>query len=137
MADNKANALKEANYQVKLVLGRDPDHQSKIIDITAPVIESLSALEVFDSTTDYGIAYSIIGLLETSDAPNFLASTPLRTARYNIFLLQDINRILDATIVNAKQLEAVKGLVASAFEKREHDALMGLDHVLGECLKAQ
>ena len=130
MAENKASALKDANYKVKLILGASPKEKGRLIDITEPVVEALSDRDLFASDGDFGIAYKIVGLLETSVSPNYTASTPLRTHRDGIFLLQDVERILDASIVNAKQLEAVKDLMRTAFRKREDDAMAGIDYLL-------
>ena len=136
MAEDKAPALTEANYNIKLILGRDPNHKSKIIDITKPIVDALSYKDIFpEGLDDTGIAYRIIGVLEETKgpgAPNYLHSPALSTNRQFIFLIQDINRILDATIVNAKQLEAVKGLVAEVFKKHDDDSMSGIDYVLKE-----
>ena len=136
MAEDKAPALTEANYNIKLILGRDPNHKSKVIDITKPIVDALSYKDIFpEGLDDIGIAYRIIGVLEETTgpgAPNYLHSPALRTNRQFIFLVQDINRILDATIVNAKQLEAVKGLVAEVFKKHDDDSMSGVDYVLKE-----
>ena len=136
MAEDKAPALTEANYNIKLILGRDPNHKSKIIDITKPIVDALSYKDIFpEGLADTGIAYRIIGVLEETTgpgAPNYLHSPSLHTCREYIFLIQDINRILDATIVNAKQLEAVKGLVAEVFKKHDDDSMSGVDFVLKE-----
>ena len=136
MAEDKAPALTEANYNIKLILGRDANHKSKIIDITKPIVDALSYKDIFpEGLDDTGIAYRIIGVLEETKgpgAPNYLHSPALRTNRQFMFLIQDINRILDATIVNAKQLGAVKGLVADVFKKHDDDSMSGIDYVLKE-----
>ena len=136
MADNKAPALTEANYNIKLILGASPSYKSRVIDITKPVVEALSYRDVFpDGVDDIGIAYKIIGVLEQTTgpgAPNYLHSPALRTNRQFLFLIQDINRILDATIVNNKQLEAVKQLVEEVFKKHDNDCMTGIDKVLSE-----
>ena len=141
MADNKAPALTEANYNIKLILGVDPNHKSKVIDITKPIVEALSYNDVFpEGIDDMGIAYRIIGVLEQTTgpgAPNYLHSPALRTNRQFMFLIQDINRILDATIVNNKQLEAVKGLVAGVFKKHDDDCMAGINRVLAEHIDSQ
>lgn len=136
MADNKATALTEANYNIKLILGVSPNHKSKVIDITKPIVEALSYSDIFpEGLDDIGIAYKIIGVLEQTTGPgvpNYLHSPALRTNRQFMFLVQDINRILDATIVNNKQLEAVKGLVAEVFRKHDDDCMAGIEHVLAK-----
>ena len=136
MADTKAEkALTEANYTVKLILGGSSKAEARVIDITESVLEALSYDEVFDgSMEDAGIAHSIIGLLETSANPNFLASTPLHTDRNNLFLLQDVEKVLNASIVNGKQLQAIKDLIRLAFDKRADDSLRGVDFALREQL---
>lgn len=141
MADNKATALTEANYNIKLILGVDPNHRSKIIDITKPIVDALSYRDIFpEGVDDIGIAHRIIGVLEQTTgpgAPNYLHSPALRTNRQFISLVQDINRILDATIVNNKQLEAVKELVADVFKKYDDDCMAGINRVLAEHIDSQ
>ena len=131
MADNKATqALKDANYKVKLILGASPNKESRLVDITKPVVETLADRDLFPGDDDYGIAYDVVGIYEMSDRPNYLATTPLRTHRYDTFLLQDIERVLEASIVNAKQLEAAKELVRAIFKKHEKAAMDGIDSAL-------
>lgn len=140
MVENKAQAraLKDTNYKVKLLLGSDPEHGSKMIDITEPVKEALSYDDVFPyDIFDYGIANKIIGILEVSgdnNTPNYTASPSLRTHRSDVFIIQDIDRIIDAAIVNAKQADSIKMLIADAFQKREDERMRGVDFVLQEHL---
>lgn len=139
MTENKADkVLREVNYNIKLILGSDPNHESMVIDITKPVIDALPYDYVFpEEEGDIGIAYKIIGVLEQTSAPgvpNYMHSPSLRTPRQFLFLIQDINHVLEASIVNAKQLDAVKKLVADVFEKHVTDCMAGIDKVLQKSL---
>ena len=133
MADNKVDkTLKEAGYTVRLLLGSSPTKESKIIDITEPVVKALQREDVIADNTDTGIAHSIIGIYETIDSPAFTAVESLRTPRDYIFLQQDINRILSTAIVNSKQLGATKELISEVFRKHEMELVMGTNYVLQE-----
>ena len=137
MADNKADkALKNAKYSVKLILGADPKTDPKVIDITAPVMEAVAYEDVITGDGTPGIAYKIVGIRENADAGDFGfgQTVPLRTNMYDIFLIQDIERLLNATIVNTKQLSALKELVREAFRKRELDAQQGAETALAKGL---
>ena len=111
-------------------MGRDPGREPKIIDISEPVKEALTVEETFpDDIMAYGITNRIIGLWESCSDPHWLTTPPVYTHRADIFILQDINRIIDAAIVNAKQAESVKSLIADAFAKRDNDRMAGIDKV--------
>lgn len=135
MVENKATkrALKNTGYTLKLILGSDPERGSQIIDISEPVGEALSVEDVFPNDMgDYGIAKRILGLWESCSRPNWLSTPPLHTGAADIFVMQDINRIIDAAVVNTKQASAIKTLIANAFQKREEERLYGLDEVFQE-----
>lgn len=130
MVENKATALKNTDYTLKLILGRDPGREPKIIDISEPVKEALTVEETFpDDIMAYGITNRIIGLWESCSDPHWLTTPPVYTHMADIFIKQDINRIIDAAIVNAKQAESVKSLIADAFEKRDRERMAGIDKV--------
>ena len=135
MVENKATkrALKDTGYTLKLILGSDPERGSQIIDISEPVGEALSVEDVFPNDMgDYGIAKRILGLWESCSSPNWLSTPPMYTYTSDLSILQDIARIIDASIVNAKQASAIKTLIADAFQRREDDRLKGLDNVFQE-----
>ena len=136
MAENKAEqALREAKYSAKLILGSDPEHGSKIIDITEPVITSVGEdISLTDSNSDFGIAYKIIGIIEQAQNPNYTHTPPLYTHRNDFFLMQDIRNVLEASIVNAKQLEAIEKLIEEVFKKHDRECMDGIDYVLREHL---
>lgn len=130
MVENKATALKNTDYTLKLILGREPGREPKIIDVSGPVKEALTVEETFSGDiSSYGITKRIIGLWESCSSPNWLTTPPIYTHMADIFILQDINRIIDAAIVNAKQAESVKSLIADAFAKRDSDRMAGIDKV--------
>ena len=134
MAEDKAEqALREAKYSVKLILGSDPKHGSKIIDITEPVITSVGE-DILPTDSDFGIAYKIIGIIEQAQNPNYTQTPPLYTHRNDFFLMQDIRNVLEASIVNAKQLEAIEKLIAEVFKKHDRECMDGIDYVLREHL---
>lgn len=136
MAGNKAEqALREAKYSVKLILGSDPEHGSKIIDITEPVISAVDEdILPTNSGSDFGIAYKIIGVIEQAQNPNYTQTPPLYTHRNDFFLMQDIRSVLEASIVNAKQLEAIEKLIGEVFKKHDRECMDGVDYVLREHL---
>lgn len=134
MADNKATALKDVNYSLKLILEGDITRESKIIDISEPVKEALMLEDVLpdDSYMDRGIAKRLVGLWEESSNPNWMETAPMFTYTDDRYLLQDINRIIDAAIVNTKQAESVKDLIAEVFKKRDDQRMAKIDYTLGE-----
>lgn len=134
MADNKATALKDVNYSLKLILQGDITRESKIIDISEPVKEALMLEDVLpeDSYMDRGIAKRLVGLWEESSNPNWMETAPMFTYTDDRYLLQDINRIIDAAIVNTKQAESVKDLIAETFKKRNDQRMAKIDYTLGE-----
>lgn len=134
MADNKATALKDTDYSLKLILQGDITRESKIIDISEPVKEALTVDDVLpsDSYADKGIARRLVGLWEESMNPNWMETAPMFTYTDDRYLLQDINRIIDAAIVNSKQAESVKALIAETFRNREDQRMVKIDHTLGE-----
>lgn len=137
MADNKADkALKNAKYSVKLILGSDPKTGPKVIDITAPVMEAVAYEDVVTKNATPGIAYQIVGIRENADAGDFGfgQTVPLRTNLFDIFLIQDIERLLNAAVVNAKQLSALKELVREVFRKRELESQQGAETALAKGL---
>ena len=138
MADTKAKkALTEANYTIKLILGSDPEHEGKVIDISQPVKEALNYEEVVYSDGSVGIAYKIIGIREEllEDDLGFGRTEALRTPNARVSLYQNILAILQASIVNARQYEAIKTLVDGAFNKDKSDEQQGADYVLAKCSK--
>ena len=134
MADNKATALKDTSYSLKLILEGDTTRESRIIDISEPVKEALARDDVFpaDSYMDRGIAKRLVGLWEESKNPNWMETAPMYTYTDDGYLLQDINRIIDAAIVNTKQAESVKELIAEVFSKRDHQRMAKIDYTIGE-----
>lgn len=132
MADNKATALKETDYSLKLILQGDITRESKIIDISEPVKEALMVEDLFpeDLYAENGIAKRLIGLWE--DGHNWMETAPMFTYTDDRYLLQDINRIIDAAIVNTKQAESVKDLIAEVFKKRDDQRMAKIDYTLGE-----
>ena len=135
MVENKATkrALKNTGYTLKLILGSDPERGSQIIDISEPVGEALSVEDVFPNDIgDYGIAKRILGLWESCSSPNWLSTPPMYTYTSDLSIMQDIDRIIDAAIVNAKQASAIKTLIADVFQKREEERLYSLDDVFQE-----
>lgn len=133
MADNKATALKYADYSLKLILQGDITRESKIIDISEPVKEALTVEDVApeDSYLERGIAKRLVGLWEQGPN-NWLETAPMFTYTDDRYLLQDINRIIDAAIVNTKQAESVKALIAETFKKRDDQRMAKIDYTLGE-----
>lgn len=134
MADNKATALKDVNYSLKLILEGDITRESRIIDISEPVKEALMLEDVLpdDSYMDRGIAKRLVGLWEESVNPNWMETAPMFTYTDDRYLLQDINRIIDAAIVNTKQAESVKDLIAEVFKKRDDQRMAKIDYTIGE-----
>ena len=134
MVENKADwALKNTSYELKLILGSTPDRESQIIDISEPVKEALTRGDLFpDNLEECGIAKRILGLWESSTSPNWLETAPMYTYTADIVILQDINRIIDAAIVNTKQATALKELISEAFRNRERERMAGMDYVFGE-----
>ena len=132
MADNKATALKNTDYSLKLILQGDITRESKIIDISEPVREALTVEDLFpeDLYAENGIAKRLIGLWEESS--NWTETAPMFTYTDDRYLLQDINRIIDAAIVNTKQAESVKALIAETFKKRDDQRMAKIDYTLGE-----
>lgn len=132
MADNKATALKDTDYSLKLILQGDITRESKIIDISEPVKEALMVEDLFpeDLYADNGIAKRLVGLWEES--PQWNETAPMFTYTDDRYLLQDINRIIDAAIVNTKQAESVKDLIAEVFKKRDDQRMAKIDYTIGE-----
>lgn len=64
--------------------------------------------------------------------PNWMETAPMFTYTDDRYLLQDINRIIDAAIVNTKQAESVKALIAETFKKRDDQRMAKIDYTLGE-----
>lgn len=137
MADNKAKALKEADYTIKLILGSDPEHGPKVIDISQPVKDALDYEDVVCSDGSTGIAYKIIGVREQllGDGIGFGRTEALRTPNARVSLYQNVLAIIQASIVNAKQYEAVKSLIDSAFSKDKADEQNGAEYALLEASK--
>lgn len=132
MADNKATALKDTSYSLKLILEGDITRESKIIDISEPVKEALTVEDLFpdDLCAENGIAKRLVGLWEESS--NWSETAPMFTYTHDRYLLQDINRIIDAAIVNTKQAESVKDLIAEVFKKRDDQRMTKIDYTIGE-----
>lgn len=134
MADNKAKALKDANYTIKLILGTSPEHSPRVIDISEPVKEALEYNNVVHEDNTLGIAYSIVGIREVLDTEEvgFGRTEALRTPNSRVTLHQNILAIIQASIVNAKQYEAVKKLIDDAFQKDADDERTGADYALAQ-----
>lgn len=142
MADTKAtDALTEANYTIKLILGSSPDHEPKAIDISEAVKKAVDYNDIVPSSTsdDFGITYRIVGISESllDDSGGFGGTESLRTHKARIPLYQSILAILQASIVNAKQYEAVKNLVDSAFDKELDDERQGARYALSKAEQAE
>ena len=137
MADNKAKALKEADYTIKLILGSDPEHKPKVIDISQSVKDALDYEDIVYSDGSAGITYKIIGVQEQmlDDDIGFGRTEALRTPNARVSLYQNVLAIIQASIVNAKQYEAVKSLIDSAFNKNRDDERNGAEYALLEASK--
>lgn len=135
MAETKVPVtLTDADYTAKILLGAAPGVESKTIDITDAVRKSLSYEDVFGE--EYGLTNKIIGVYEHSSHPFFTGSPALFNSREFIFLMQDINHILEAAIVNSKQLEATKELIKQVFVRHDNDAMSGVDAVLQDYVQS-
>ena len=130
MADNKATALKEAKYSVNLILGTSPDSVLPVsIDITDAVVSAIDKAKLISGDGgDTGIAHSIIGIEEQVDGDNvgYYKTEPLHTSRELLFIKQDIMPIINASIVNQAQREAIIGLIDNVFNKHANDCKLGL-----------
>lgn len=137
MADTKADkALTEANYTIKLILGGDPKHEGKVIDISEPIKKALRYGDVGYPDGFQGIAYKIIGIREEllEDEGGFGRTEALRTPNSSISLYQNILSIMQASIVNAKQYAAVKLLIDDAFSKDRDGEQQGAEYVLAKSI---
>lgn len=130
MADDKATALKEAKYTVNLILGTSPESVLPVsIDITDAVVSAVGKEKLINGDGgDKGIANAIIGIEERVEGENvgYYKTETLRTSRGLLFIRQDIIPIINASIVNQAQREAVMGLIDNVFNKRVSDAEQGL-----------
>ncbi len=138
MAEDKVDQiLKDAEYSVKLILGREPGNGPVMVDITDPVIRTLDSDYVMGNDSEHGIRYKIIGIREEANGENFgfAYTEALRTPRgFSISLYQNIRRILQASIVNAKQLESVLSLIDEAFTKEASDQREGAKFAIKQCM---
>lgn len=142
MAENKAQALKEANvttvdsveYKLYLILGGSPVHSPRRIDITESIPDDVIE-EYYSSERKFydGIAASVIGVQETissleiSDGVEIPLTNPM-----GIFtsIQQKINNALQAAIVNERQLNALTGMIDGIFKQCEYERQLGVKSVI-------
>ena len=128
MAEDKAQALKEAGYSIKLIIGESPTRRGGVVDITDAVVSQLPTEVIVPqagSLDDQGITFSIIGVQESSNGINML-----RTQRSYMFLEQDIKPIIEASIVNATQKDAILRLIDQAIDSHVNDCIKGAEHIV-------
>ena len=133
MAEDKADkALREAEYTLKLIIASDKDRESHIIDISDVVRDELTEKDVFPENTawDWGISKRLVGLWE--DGRNWTSTPPLYCVEDDESIIEGINRIIDASVVNAKQASSMKDLIADLFQKRKSDKYAKMDRTFGE-----
>lgn len=148
--DKSLTAIKQIN--LKLVFGSDPDHESRIVDVTNAIPENMLE-ELYrdqytkreDGSNEYaypvdpsaiGLSTRITGAIETFyDAKG--KSKRLFLPLVNPFgaflsLQQGVNRILRGAIVNQKQLDALLESVDELFNNVEKEREQGLEYAYKE-----
>lgn len=153
MEDNKAGkAVKESDiiytdgveYKMYLILGESPTHKSRVIDITESIPEDL--IEEYyaydpkcvesdsEASSKYnGISASVIGVMETVQSPDINGGVEVPLANpFGIFvsIQQKINTVLQAAIVNEKQLNALTSMIDNIFKQCEYERELGLKHCI-------
>lgn len=153
MEDNKAGkAVKESDiiytdgveYKMYLILGESPTHKSRVIDITESIPEDLIeeyyahdpkyAESDSEASSKYnGISASVIGVMETVQSPDINGGVEVPLANpFGIFISiqQKINTVLQAAIVNEKQLNALTSMIDNIFKQCEYERELGLKHCI-------
>lgn len=118
MADNKANALKEAN-SIKLIIGTSPEDDGGTIDITDAVVQFYG----HKMSDAYDLAHSIIGIEEDGNV------SMLRSDRVFLFIEQELRPVIEASIVNAAQKEAILRIIHNILMKYANECQNGAEYV--------
>lgn len=147
--DKSLTTIKHVN--LKLVFGRDPEHEPHIIDVTDAITKEM--LKEFDHDqfvvdpkskehinelvpSVIGFSPKIIGTIETfydSEGKSERLFLPLLNP-FGMFvsIQQGVNRILRGAIVNQKQLDALLESVDEVFKNAEKERRQGLEYVYKE-----
>lgn len=118
MAEDKANALNQAN-SIKLIIGTSPEDDGGTIDITDAVVQFFGH-KVSDS---YDLAHSIIGIEEGGKV------SMLRSDRVFPFIEQELRPVIEASIVNAAQKEAILRIIHNILMKYANECTNGAEYV--------
>lgn len=120
MAEDKANALNQAN-SIKLIMGPMDNEGPKVIDITDAVRSAYDSVPEEDSEDNiigekqlwaYEFQKALVGFDILGDAyPAIGVCSGLDK------LEEDIKPIIEASIVNAAQKEAILRIIHSVFDK--------------------
>ena len=118
MAEDKANALNQAN-SIKLIIGGSPEDDGGTIDITDAVVQFFG----HHATTAYEFAHSIIGIEEDGKV------SMLRSGRVFLFIEQELRPVIEASIVNSAQKEAILRIIHNILVKYENECTNGAEYV--------
>lgn len=120
MAEDKANALTQAN-SIKLIVGGSPEVDGGVIDITDAVVRffgyKVSPLDAYD------LADSIIGIEEDG------VVSMLRGSSVFTFIEQELRPVIEASIVNAAQKEAILRIIHNILMKYRNECTNGAEYV--------
>lgn len=119
MADNKANALKEANNKYQLIVGGSPEVDGGVIDITDAVVQFFG----HKASDACDLAHSIIGIEEDGHV------SMLRSGRVFLFIEQELRPVIEASIVNSAQKEAILRIIHNILVKYENECQNGAEYV--------
>lgn len=118
MADNKANALKEANNKYQLIVGSSPEVDGGVIDITDAVKKYYG-----EHTPEGPLVDQIIGVEEYGDV------SMLRGNFVFAMVEQKIRPVIEASIVNAAQKDAVLRIIHQILMQYANECQNGAEYV--------
>ena len=139
----KIETVDSVEYKCYLILGSDPTHKSKRIDITESIpddlIEEYYGYTPGEDKTLNGISASVIGLEETisyDDENGEHLELPLANPM-GIFvsIQQKIVTALQASIVNERQLNALTCIIDGIFKQCEYERQLGVESAIRKANK--